>query len=352
MAHEQGPGAELLREMLGQPAAVASVLEDAALERYLGRLADAVRASGELLVGGMGGSLHAGLVLTALLRGRGVRAWALPASELLHDAGGLAVWPRLLLSQSGASVEITRLLELWGGDTYGLTLDPDSALGQAGAGVVPGGPERAYAATRSFTTTVAALYRLAAELGADVPLEGLAPSLEAALGPLPGLEPARAKLERADTIFVTGRGVLHGLAEYVALLLMELTRLPCAALEAAQFRHGPIEAAGERLGVVALAAPGETGELVWRLAGELAAVGSPTVVLDAGGVGDRAGARAGDGTGDRAGETVTVALPAAGAAAAVLPLAVVAQRLAVMLAEARGIEPGVPLRSGKVTRVE
>lgn len=332
-------GAELLHEMTRQPEAVARTVEDAALGRYFGRVADAVRTSGELLVTGMGGSFHAGLVLAAMLRACGVRAWALPASELAHyDAP--AVWPRLLLSQSGASIEITRLLERWQGDAFGLTLDPDSPLGQAGAGVVPGGPERAYAATRSFTTTVAALYRLAAELGAEVDVGGLAASLGPALAPLPGLEPALAQLEGADAVFVTGRGLLHGLAEYVALLLMELTRLPCAPLEAAQFRHGPVEAAGERLAAVALVAQGEPGRLVRRFASVLAAAGSPTVVL---------GATDDPGEAD---DVATVALPAADEAAAVLPLAVAAQRLGVLMAEARGIVPGVPLRSGKVTREE
>ena len=52
------------------------------------------------------------------------------------------------------------------------------------------------------------------------------------------------------------------------------------------------------------------------------------------------------------GAVTTMALPAADGLGAVLPMAVAAQRLAVALAESRGIEPGVPLRSEKVTREE
>lgn len=333
--------AALRREIVGQQGTVDLTLRDATLAWHLDALAADVRASGELLVTGMGASLHAGLIATGLLRRQGLRAWALPASELLHYGEATALRPLLLVSQSGASVEIDGLLTHGRDGVYGLTLDPDSPLGRFGAAVVPGGPERAFAATRSFSTTLAALYALAGRLGVGVELEELAPSIEPALAALAPLEAARRQLQRADAVFVTGRGPLHGLAEYVALLLTELARLPCVPLEAGQFRHGPWEAAGERVGVVALAARGGTGELVRRLAAQLAAAGSPTVLLDAGGEGV-AGAEG----------AVTVPLPAADEAMAVLPLAVAAQRLGVALAEARAIRPGVPLRSGKIVREE
>ena len=332
--------AALRREIAGQEEAVAMTLRDGALSWSLDALAADVRASGELLVSGMGASLHAGMILTQLLREKGVRAWALPTSELLHFGEALAVRPLLLISQSGASVEIERMLARAREGVHGLTLDVASPLGRFGAAVVPGGPERAYAATRSFTTTVAALYALAGRLGVQVDVQGLSESVGPALGPLSELEAARDALQGVDAVFVTGRGPLHGLAEYVALLLMELARLPCAALEAAQFRHGPKEAAGRRLGVLALAAQGEAGDLVRRFASELAEAGSPTVLLDAGAAPAVGGA------------VTTMTLPAADGLGAVLPMAVAAQQLAVALTEARGIAPGVPLRSEKVTREE
>lgn len=331
---------ELRREIAGQPAAVAATLEDAALDAYIGRLAEAVAASDELLITGMGASLHAGAVAAALLRGRGLRAWTLPASELVHYGSALAVRPLLVLSQSGASVEVERLLDRVGGGVFGLTLDPGSPLGRFGAGVIPGGPERAYAATRSFTSTLTALLGLSRRLGVSVGLEGLASSAAAALEAVIGLDAAVDVLMGAGTLVVTGRGPLAGLAEYVALLVTELARVPCVALETAQFRHGPLEAAGPGLGVLALRARGATEVLVGAFVVEVASTGSPTVLLDAGGgpVAD--------------GLQLTVSLPAADEVAALLPLAVVAQRLAAGLAEARGIAPGVPLRSAKVTREE
>lgn len=335
-----GPGAELRREIAGQRESVARTLRDSALGWHLDALAADVRASGELLVTGMGASLHAGEVLAGLLRGLGVRAWALPASELLHYGEALQVRPLLVVSQSGRSVEVERLVRRKASGVHGLTLDAESPLGRVGAGVIPGGPERAFAATRSFTTTVAALYGLASRLGASVDLQALPSSIGPALGRLGGLEAARETLQRGRTMVVTGRGPLAGLARYVALLLTELARVPAAALESAQLRHGPVEAAGESLAVVALAASGGTGGLVRKLAAELASMGSPTVLLNASA--EVPGAVA----------VTSVVLPEADELAAVLPLAVAAQRLAVALAEARGIEPGVPSRARKVTREE
>lgn len=368
---------ELLREIAGQEAAVRATVEDAALGVFLDHLAERVRTSGELLVTGMGASLHAGSILAALLRADGWRAWALPTSELLHYASRLPVRPVLVVSQSGASVEIERLVARGDAGLFGLTLAPDSPLGRYAGGasaapvgppatgrsaaapaadvypgsglgsargaVIPGGVERAYAATRSFTTTMAALFALAARLG--VPVDPV--TLAASMRPAPGrssavaaeLDEAIAALAGANAVFVTGRGPLYGLAEYVALLLMELARVPCAALEAAQFRHGPREAAGAGLAALALTARGPTTELVRRFASEVAGLGSPTVVLDAGDPAHTAG-------------VLTLTLPPAAELAAVLPMAVLAQRLAVGLAEAHGVRPGAPLHSSKVTREE
>ncbi len=43
---------------------------------------------------------------------------------------------------------------------------------------------------------------------------------------------------------------MQGVAEAVALGILELARMPSFALEGGQLRHGPVEALGPRLGVV------------------------------------------------------------------------------------------------------
>jgi len=51
-------------------------------------------------------------------------------------------------------------------------------------------------------------------------------------------------------VVYSGRGVLQGVAEAVALGLMELARMPAFAQEGGQFQHGPLEMLGEGIGVV------------------------------------------------------------------------------------------------------
>lgn len=77
----------------------------------------------------------------------------------------------------------------------------------------------------------------------------------------------------ADMLIFTARGQLTGVAEYAALLFTELRRRPAMALEAAQLRHGPLEAIGPKTGVVVLRAESPTTHLVDRLTRHAADLG-------------------------------------------------------------------------------
>ena len=336
---------ELWREIRGQPDAVRRVLDDPGLQAGLATLAAEVRASGELLLSGMGASLHAAEAVASLLRQRGLRAWTLPTSELLHYGASLSVAPLLLISQSGASAEIVRLLERRPDGVHGLTLDPGAPLAAHGGLVMPGGPERAFAATRSFTSTVAALAMLARELGVSVDLAGMPGALQRALDQGERVAPLVEAYQGRGALFFTGRGPLHGLANYAALLVMEMCRLPAAGLEAAQLRHGPLEVGRPDLVVTAFAADGATRELILRMVRDVAATGARSVVLDA------ASRRDAGSDGDDA-NVLRWPLEPLAEADAIAPLAIPCQLAAYHLAQARGIAPGVPLRSSKVTRAE
>lgn len=338
---------ELWREIRGQPDAVQRVLDAANLQSGLAALAAEVRAGGELLLSGMGASLHAAEAVASLLRHQGVRAWTLPTSELLHYGASLPVAPILLISQSGASAEIVRLLERRPDGVHGLTLDQGAPLAAHGGLVMPGGPERAFAATRSFTSTVAALAMLARELGVPVDLAGMPAALDRVLDRGERVAPLVEAYQGPSALFFTGRGPLHGLANYAALLVMEMCRLPAAGLEAAQLRHGPLEVGRADLVVTAFVADGATRDLVLRLARDVAATGARSVVLDA------SRRDTDDAPGDAVdGSVLRWSVETLPEADAVAPLAIACQLAAYRLALARGIAPGVPLRSSKVTREE
>lgn len=339
------PSERLLAEMRAQ-ADIARLAEaDAALGQGVAALAAEVRARGRLRLTGMGASLHAAQVLVPLLRHHGIDADAVVTSELLHYGPPRWDEPLLVISQSGASAEVEALLDrsdafpgLWG-----LTLDPNSRLGRARSLVVPGGPERAYAATRSFTGTLDVLLRLHARLtGDDRHVRAGHAALRELTARLPALgEPAADALGAASTVLATGRGPLAGVAEYAALLFMELRRRPAMALEAAQLRHGPLEAVDADAGLLVLRAEGPTTDLIDRLTRDAAALGGAVVVVDAGPDGGPSG-----------GTILTVRLPALSEAAAALAFPAALQPTAMILARRDGIEPGQPLHASKVTREE
>lgn len=337
------PSERLLAEMRAQGSIERLADDDAALRHGVAALADDIRERGRVRLTGMGASLHAAHVLVPLLRRLGIDADAEVTSELLHYGPDRWDEPLITISQSGASAEIEALLERGAGfpRLWGVTLDPASPLGRARSLVVPGGPERAYAATRSFTGTLDVLLRLDARLaGDDSALRGGHRALATLVRDLPETGgPIADALNGAGMLVCTGRGALAGVAQYAALLFTELRRRPAMALEAAQLRHGPLEAVGPDVGLVVVRAIGPTTELIDRLTRDAAALGGPVVVIDAGPEGAPSAAN-----------VLTVRLDALPEAAAALAAPAALQPAAMILARRDGIEPGQALRASKVTR--
>lgn len=360
--------AALLYDLQSQPAALRRVAEDAVLGQALRTVSEAVDG-GPLLLSGMGASLYAADVAAAALRADGLQVWTLPASELAHHAAGLRDVPLLLISQSGASVELARVVATRGpaAPVWCLTLNPALALDGVAPLVLPGGSESGYAATRSFTSTLVGLARLRAELGgplvdADAAVASVAGGVDALREPMAAA--ARA-LGGVGAIVVTARGALKGVAAYGALITMELAALPAFALDAGLLRHGPIEAFGPGFGVVALRAADAVASLTGSLARTARAYGSPTLLLDADGLDDaEAGrlARAAGASDPEPFDPVThsavasavqrLRFPDGDELASWLGASVALQWLAIGLAEARGRVPGEGTRGSKVTLEE
>jgi glucosamine--fructose-6-phosphate aminotransferase (isomerizing) len=135
-----------------------------------------------------------------------------------------------------------------------------------------------------------------------------------------------------------GRGCARAAAEMGALTLKEAARLPAESLQAAQFRHGPLELAGPGLAVLMFATEARTRDIDLRLAGELAAAGSAVLVVSEAGEAPQ-GAR---------GLAIGPVSDGLAPAVAILP----AQLLAWRLAAERGRRPGEFTRASKVTTVE
>jgi glutamine---fructose-6-phosphate transaminase (isomerizing) len=123
-----------------------------------------------------------------------------------------------------------------------------------------------------------------------------------------------------------------------ALLLKEAGRFPAESLEAAQFRHGPLELTGPQAAVAIVATETATSDLDQRLASELDRDGTAVLVISRDGSGPETAVRVGVGQLERS----------LAPAVAVIPF----QFLAGALAGERGYEPCALERASKVTTRE
>ncbi len=289
-----------------------------------------------------GSSDHAavyGRYLSELASGRPASLVSPSVHTLYRADVDYSGWLLVALSQSGATPEIegvTRLLQEAGARTVAIVNDADSPLGRAADLVIPleAGAERAVPATKTVTTQLLAVAAVAAALG-PVPFERSAldalPSLVEELLAAP--EPARALAQSwagAERAFVVARGLMLAGALETALKVKETTGLLAEGISAADFRHGPIAAAGPDAPVLVLDGGGPPSSDVTELAALAARRGAPVARCAAG--------------------HADLPLPAGTPEAlAVVTVTVAGQQLALSLAEARGLDPDAPAGLTKVT---
>jgi glucosamine--fructose-6-phosphate aminotransferase (isomerizing) len=323
-------------------------------------LLDAARghatAATRVLLVGMGSSLSAA-VPAADRMARHRPAFACEAGELLHY--GLADVSDdslvVLVSQSGRSVEtlaVGEQLQRRGHRRLiAVTNDTASPLAAVCSLTLPIlAGEEATVSTKTFVTTFVVLHALVGALAPEGDTAGsgsrFPPGLADAMAVAVEQESAPVAVAEAmrDCVSVSliARGPSVAAADYGALIMKETVAMPCEAFSGGSFRHGPLETAGPRVGIVVLAPGGRTQHLGTRLARETSQLGSPTWLI-------------GDDAAELPPETDrlrVMTLPAVDEAFAPLLSSVPIQRLAAALARQRGRVPGILLRSSKVTETE
>jgi glutamine---fructose-6-phosphate transaminase (isomerizing) len=256
-------------EILEQPAAAARLL-DAAPSAFA-PIAAAVRSRRPrfVVIAARGTSDNAGIYAQYLLAVRNglVVALAAPSTLTLYDAHpDMADALVVGISQSGRSPDIVAVLDearRQGALTVALTNAADSPLADTADHVVDlqAGPERATAATKTYTTELLAAALLstaidppssdeAADLARVPALIAEALTAEAHARVLAGLHAGR------DRAVVLGRGFSYPSAREWALKLQELALVAAMPYSAADFEHGPIALAEPGLPVLAVAPSG------------------------------------------------------------------------------------------------
>jgi glucosamine--fructose-6-phosphate aminotransferase (isomerizing) len=182
------------------------------------------------------------------------------------------------ISQSGRSPDIIAVIEegrRQGRPTLVVTNEPKSPLAQAADHVInlQAGPERAVAATKTYTTSLAALALVSCALAPDkamlAQLEKLPALMQQALD---SLGPRLARVERyryMDRCAVLGRGFNYATAFEISLKVKELTRTVAEPYSSADFLHGPVAMVQGGFPVMVVAPTGQVLEdmraLVQRL---------------------------------------------------------------------------------------
>ena len=248
----------------------------------LQEIIDSLRETGRALLLGMGASHFVNQIAAARLRTRGVDAVAMTLSEQLAAPTPTAGRTVTLLSQSGESAEVEQYLAAAEdlGHHMGLTLSADSALARAvPVMVAAGGRETGFAATRSFTLSLALFSMILERLGATGAEDRYDRDKEH--GVHRDLEEVLAKVPMGHrAVTYTGRSTFDGVAAMAALGSMELGRVPALSLEGGQLRHGPIEMLSADSIVVLFRPPG-TEDHGAVLAGFIREAGGQLIVFDA-----------------------------------------------------------------------
>jgi glucosamine--fructose-6-phosphate aminotransferase (isomerizing) len=266
LLHQRGQGAPALRE-------AASLL----------------RSGKPILITGIGASFFASLPLEYALSAAGKDARAIEAGELLHyRSNAVRDSVAVLVSRSGESVEIARLLEALKGRTtiIGVSNEPQSQLARhADISIHVGSLADEIVAIQTYTGTLLTLYLLAGhitdtveanEATAEKLLPAFATAVESHMGRLHEWDDF---LNVGSPIYLLARGPSCASAHEGALLLHEVAKSPAVAMAAASFRHGPVEVVDRQFRGLIFTPHGRTQKLNLSLAADLTGFGGQVRVI-------------------------------------------------------------------------
>jgi glucosamine--fructose-6-phosphate aminotransferase (isomerizing) len=238
-----------------------------------------------LVLTGMGASFHALYPLHLSLTAHGAPSLVVETSELIHYQTRLLSPDSLVIavSQSGRSAEILRLIEAAAGKLplIAVSNSSDSPLAKNSAfAVLTQAGRESSVSTKTYVATLAALEWLGAALCGLEP----GPKLAAVAGALPAMREYLARwadhvqflvdwLAPVRHIFLAGRGASLASACEGGLVLKEAAHFPAEGMGCAEFRHGPLDMAGEGILVCVFAGEPRTAALNRRLAQDVEAAG-------------------------------------------------------------------------------
>jgi glucosamine--fructose-6-phosphate aminotransferase (isomerizing) len=268
-------------EIFEQPEAAARLLADA--DGRVARAAEAIarRGARSVFLAARGSSDNAGLYAKYLWGARN----ALPVAQAAPSLFGVYGTPPAIgdalvvaISQSGRSPDIVGVMRegrRQGALTLAITNDSGSPLAEAAELVIDtaAGPERAVAASKTYTTQLVAVAMLSAALSGDSEQRAALARVPALLAGMLALEDAIAatapRYRSMGHCAVLGRGFNYATAFEWALKLKELAYVIAEPYSPADFQHGPMALAHEGFPIFAVVAEGAITANVMELLARL-----------------------------------------------------------------------------------
>jgi glucosamine--fructose-6-phosphate aminotransferase (isomerizing) len=192
------------------------------------------------------------------------------------------------ISQSGRSPDIISVIEAGrkcGSITLAITNDPASPLALSSDFIIPlgTGVEKAVAATKTYSTSLAAMAMFSSMLSGEKSylkqIELLPQVMEETI------EFAGRDLERVqryryiNRCSVLGRGFNYATAFEIALKIKELTGVIAESYSSADFRHGPIATVSRGSPVIVVAPSGKLKQDISSLIHKLSTSGAELIVI-------------------------------------------------------------------------
>jgi glucosamine--fructose-6-phosphate aminotransferase (isomerizing) len=242
-----------------------------------------LRSGRRIVITAMGASLFASIPLQYSLCSMGLDATAVEAGELLHYQN--SAWKDaivLMVSRSGESVEIAKLLERMKGivPIIGVSNEPLSQLARsADVSLSIASLKDEIVAIQTYTGTLLTLHLLAGAVAesSDTAAEEVRRLLPAFTSlvetSMHTLTDWDAFLTPNPTPYLLARGPSLASAHEGALLFHEVAKNPAIAMPIASFRHGPVEVVDANFRGIVFVPQDQTRDLNLSLARDLVRFG-------------------------------------------------------------------------------
>lgn len=283
---------EYLKDVLSQPdnlrAAADYFFEEHNLKKLL-RIKDLDFDT--VIFTGMGSSHYCSCSASAYLNRSGVNSRVISAGELLHYENDLVKKNTLVVavSQSGESAEIVKLIDELGEDIkiIGITNYELSSLGKR-ANILLNmhvKPEKSVS-TRTYTASMILClmvsYSIIGKLN-DKTSDEFIRAVENIDNAIRVCEENKDRLldflNDASYITLLARGYNIGTAYAGALFIQELSKFPAYGMDAAEFRHGPMEIVDGKFRGIVISPSGLTHDLNVRLAQDISKYGGKVILI-------------------------------------------------------------------------